>query len=97
MVNREWVDATVKSYTQSKDVYGQRTVSNTSRDIEVVLRLFSNNKVDDVRYNDATHLALTADKAVSDSDTLEINGVVYKVLYIVPSPRLNTLILKVME
>lgn len=96
MINREWVNATVLSYTQSKDAYGQRTVGNESRDIEVVLRLFQNNMVADVRYNDATHLALTADKEVNDSDELVVNGKTYKVMYVVPSPRLNTLIMKVM-
>lgn len=96
MINREWVNATVLSYTQSKDAYGQRTVGNESRDIKVVLRLFQNNMVADIRYNDATHLALTADKAVNDSDELVVNGKTYKVMYVVPSPRLNTLIMKVM-
>lgn len=96
MINREWVNATVLSYTQSKDAYGQRTVSNESRDIEVVLRLFQNSMVADIRYNDATHLALTADKVVNDSDELVVDGKTYKVMYVVPSPRLNTLIMKVM-
>lgn len=96
MINREWANATVLSYTQSKDAYGQRTVGNESRDIKVVLRLFQNNMVADIRYNDATHLALTADKTVNDSDELVVNGKTYKVMYVVPSPRLNTLIMKVM-
>jgi hypothetical protein len=40
MINREWTNATILSYTQNKDAYGQRTISNESRDIEIVLRLY---------------------------------------------------------
>lgn len=95
MINREWTNATILSYTQNKDAYGQRTISNQSRDIEIVLRLYQHNMVSDIRYNDATHLALTADKQVNDSDEVVVDGKTYKVIYVIPSPRLNTLIMKV--
>lgn len=96
MINREWKTATLFSFAPGTDEYGQkRTKSQEEREIAVILKNYQHSIVSDVRFDDATDLALTPDKEVNEENEIVCGDHAYQVLYVIPSGRLNQLILKV--
>ena len=93
MINREMRQATVKTYS-GVDEYGQMmTTATGSRTIDVTFGIYNHNQASDVRYQEVTHTALTADKEITDKDTLEIDGVEYKVFFVNPFGRMTQVFL----
>lgn len=98
MINREWQDVQVVSFAAGTDAYGvsHTTVSQT-RTVKMVVHIYAQQIVDDIRFNDVTDIGLTLDKDITDANQIVIGGVKYDVLYVIPSPRLNQILMKKVE
>ena len=94
MINREMRTALVTSCSKELDAYGVPIENPQSRTIEVTLKLYQHSRVEDIRFNDVTHLALTFDKQITDADKLQIDGKTYKVEFVNNEGRLAQVFLK---
>ena len=103
MINRDWQDATVATLsgaTASINEYGEPTFvldeqeQPATRTIQVYLKIYSQTNVTDPRYTEVDEIALTKDREVTTSDRLTVDGIVYAVRYVIPSPRFTTLLLR---
>lgn len=86
---------TVKSFTDEKDSYGQRrkNVSST-REVEMIIKNYSREKVEDIRFVEATDIGLTFDRNISDQNQVISTSGTYNVLYVIPSKRFYQVFLK---
>lgn len=95
MINRELRQAYVLSYDDTLDEYGQPNMGEPKkRECEVTLRIYRHTREEDIRFNDVTHISLTPDKTITDSNKIEINGEIYDVQFINPDGRLAEVFLK---
>lgn len=95
MINREMRPAAVLSYEDSLDEYGQsNTGVPTERMIELTLRIHQHTKVEDIRFNEVTHSALTFDKSIIDANKIRIGDDTYSIEFVNPEGRLTQLFLK---
>lgn len=85
----------VISFTDGKDSYGQRRKTvDTTREVEMMIRNYQQVNVQDVRYIDVTDIGLTFDSAITDANQISTSSGTYNVLYVIPSRRLNQILLK---
>jgi hypothetical protein len=95
MINREMKQVEVLTFNGGKDSYGRpRKSGNISHTADMMVKVYQQRKVDDIRYVDVTHLGLTADKSITDSNQIIIDNDTYEVLYVIPSNRLNQVLMK---
>lgn len=95
MINREMRQVEVLTFNIGKNAYGRpRKNGSTSHYADMVVKIYQQSKVDDIRYVDVTHIGLTADKSISDSNQIVIDDDTYQVLYVIPSNRLNQVLMK---
>ena len=93
--NRELKSVSVISFTTGTDAYGQkRTLGSTNRTVDMVVKIYSQTNVSDVRYCDITNIGLTYDASITDENQIVIDGVTYNVLYVIPSGRLHQILMK---
>ena len=89
MINREWRTLQVLSYTDEPDEYGElKTDIPTIRDIQGIVKIYSQVNVDDIRYADITHIILTKDKELSVKNKISFDNEEHQIKYIIPSNRL---------
>lgn len=102
MINREWQTATVATLsgaTASINEYGEPTyVLNeqeqpATRTIQVYKKTFSQMNIEAPSYLDIDEVALTKDRNVTTKDRLTVDGVTYRVKYVVNAPRFTQLLL----
>lgn len=104
MINREWQTATVTTLSGAvtdTDSYGQPTLVKTadtppvvaSRSIQIYKKTFSQMNIDAPSYLDIDEVALTKDRNVTTKDRLTVDGVDYRVKYVVNAPRFTQLLL----
>lgn len=92
---RELIPVSVVSFTAGTDAYGQkRNLGSTTRTVEMMVKVYSQSNVSDVRYNDVTNIGLTKDSSITDENQIIIDGVTYNVLYVIPSGRLHQVLMK---
>lgn len=85
----------VLTYTNERDSYGQKRQSvPTSREVEMDIKIFSQVNVSDVRYVDVDVIGLTYDKSITDANQIKFDDRVYDVKYVIPSSRLNQILMK---
>lgn len=86
----------VISFTDEKTAYGERRKnSSSSREVEMMIRNYTQYNVADPRYLDATDIGLTFDTDITDANQIiSTSGTKYNVLFIIPSKRLNQIFLK---
>lgn len=85
----------VISFTDDKDNYGQpRKVESSRREVEMMIRNYTQINVSDVRFVDATDIGLTYDSAITDANQIISTSGIYNVLYVIPSRRLYQIFLK---
>ena len=85
----------VLTYTNERDSYGQKRQSKpTPREVEMDIKIFSQVNVSDVRYVDVDVIGLTYDKSITDANQIKFDDRVYDVKYVIPSSRLNQILMK---
>lgn len=95
MIQREWVSVSVVSYQVGTDTYGQkRKLGSTARTVKMVIKPYTKANIDNVKYVDVTDVGLTADKEISDVNTINYGGCSYQVLFTIPSGRLYQIFMK---
>lgn len=95
MINREMRPVSVVSFASGTDAYGQkRKGAQTERTVQMVVKVYNQYNVDDIRYNDVTTIGLTADKDITDENRVIIDNVPYDVLYVIPSTRYQQILMK---
>lgn len=58
------------------------------------IKIFSQVNVSDVRYVDVDVIGLTYDKSITDANQIKFDDRVYDVKYVIPSSRLNQILMK---
>lgn len=95
MLNNEMKTVKVVTFTTGTDAYGQtRKSGNTQRDIKMLIKVYNQTNVSDIRYVDSEFIGLTNDKLISVSNQIWDGTDKYEVLYIVPTRRMNQIFLK---
>lgn len=95
MINREWQKVQVISFNDGIDAYGQkRRNGQTSREVEMVLKIYNQANVNTVNYVDVDMVGLTADKEITDANQIKIDEQLYNVKYSIPSGRLHQIFMK---
>lgn len=87
----------VISFKDKKDDYGQRRkkIDQPSRETEMMIVDYIKTRTDDVRFVDITDLGLTYDRDIDDSNQIiTASGTTYNVIYVIPSRRLNQVLLQ---
>lgn len=85
----------VITFSNGTDAYGQkRKGKSTSRTVDMVVKAYTQTKVDDVRYVDVTNIGLTYDASITDKNQIVIDGETFNVLYVIPSRRLHQILMK---
>ena len=93
--NRELKPVSVVSFATGTDAYGQkRKQGSTTRTVEMVVKIYAQSNVSDVRYCDATNIGLTYDTSITDENQIVIDGATYNVLYVIPSGRMYQILMK---
>lgn len=93
MINRELIDATVKTYGGIDD-YGQPLAELTSsRNIQMVFGVYSQENINNPNYVNVTHYGLTKDRDITDADYISIGGKDYKVKQVNNTTRWTQLLL----
>lgn len=95
MINREWRTVSVVSFTSGTDSYGQkRKGGSINRNVEMVVKLYSQANINDVRYVEVTNIGLTKDNSITDKNQILIDNETYQVLYVIPSGKLTQILMK---
>lgn len=94
-VNRELKPVSVVSFATGTDAYGQkRKQGSTTRTVEMIVKIYAQSNVSDVRYCDVTNIGLTYDTSITDENQIIIDGATYNVLYVIPSGRMYQILMK---
>lgn len=95
MITREMRPVYVVSFDNTVDKYGQKRKGQQSlRETKMVVKIYSQTNVEDIRYNDVELIGLTYDKEITDENQIQIDGVNYQILYVIPSSRLYQVLMK---
>ena len=95
ILNRELKPVSVVSFATGTDAYGQkRKQGSTTRTVEMVVKIYAQSNVSDVRYCDVTNIGLTYDTSITDENQIVIDGATYNVLYVIPSGRMYQILMK---
>lgn len=95
MIIREFKDVQVVSFATGTDDYGfKRKKGQSSRTVKMVIKNYSAQNTADARYLEATDIGLTYDKEINDTNQIIIDGLTYDVLYVIPSNRLQQVLIK---
>ena len=93
-ITRELQSATIKAYGLSVDTYGQLEQGTpTTRNIEVAVKIYSQQNVQDPRYVDVEMVGLTKDTSVVPGEVLSLAQGDYRVRYVIPTGRWQELLL----
>lgn len=94
MITAQMHDYSYYLYSSEADAYGQRTIikdDNGEPVIQGTVKLAINNTStaiqDNIRYKNATYIALTLDKSIDDTYVIQYGDERLKVLYVNPNGR----------
>lgn len=91
-IQRELQSATVRGYTMNVDAYGQLE-AGLPRSIELSVKLYSQQNVDDPRYVDVELVGLTKDTSIVPGEVISLAQGDYRVKYVIPAGRWTELML----
>lgn len=91
-IQRELQSATVKGYTMNVDAYGQLE-AGLPRSIELSVKIYSQQNVQDPRYVDVELIGLTQDKNVVPGEVVSLAQGDYRVKYVIPTGRWQEILL----
>lgn len=95
MIIREFQSVQVVSFTTGKDAYGfKRKNGSANREVKMVVKTYSQQNTNDARYVDVTDIGLTYDKEITDKNQIIIGEDTYDVMYVIPSNRLQQILMK---
>ena len=95
MINREWQDVQVLTYSDDLDEYGQKRQGEpTVRVVEMVCKIYSQTNVEDPRYVDVDVIGLTKDKQITTDNVLIVGDEKFNVKYVIPSSRLYQILMQ---
>ncbi len=97
MINREKQSVSVITFTAGTDAYGQKRKNGveSSREVEMYIKVHNQTPVDDIRYTDVTDIGLTADKLITDKNQIiDAEGTKYQIMYVIPSSRYYQILMK---
>lgn len=99
MINRDMESVLVVPYgTGNTDSYGQTKQDPFCppyRTTQMMIKVYQPGyDFNDARFNDSTHIGITLDKDISDSDRIWSDNGYYNILYIIPTRRYRYLLLK---
>lgn len=88
------INATMRTYDYytigAKNEYGQQTLSKEAQGkIKLAIYTLSNTIGANIKYKDATYIALTQNKDINDSYVIKYGEEKLKVMYIIPCGRYN--------
>ena len=92
-INRELQSATVRTYGQSVDEYGQRTLSNVTRTADIAYKVYSQQNVQDPRYVDVEGVGFTKDTSIVPGEVITFAQGDFRVKYVIPTSRWTELML----
>jgi len=94
MIQREWQQVTVTTFSNTKDEYGQtrQTVAST-RTVDMVCKIYSQSDINNPNFVNITMVGLTKDKAITTENEITISNKVYTVKYVVPSGKYNQILM----
>lgn len=92
-ITRELQSATIKTYGQTVDAYGQLTLSQTTRTADVAFKVYAQQNVQDPRYVDVEAVGLTKDKSIVPGEVVSLAQGDYRVKYVIPTGRWQELML----
>lgn len=95
MINREFINATLLSYSREYNDYGElRDTSPIETSITVTKpKLYTHGPTDDVRFQVVTDTCLTYNKDVSDENEIKVGDVTYLISFANHEGRLSQLFL----
>lgn len=91
-IQRELQSATVRGYTMNVDAYGQLE-AGLPRSIELSVKLYSQQNVDDPRYVDVDLVGLTKDTSIVPGEVISLAQGDYRVKYVIPTGRWQEILL----
>jgi len=95
MINREMQTVQVLTYTNTKDAYGQKRQDTPStRNVDMVVKLYSQNNVQDPRYVDVDKIGITKDRTINTTNQIQVGTEVYNVLFTIPSGKYLQVLMK---
>lgn len=94
MINREMRKVTVKSNSGEKNSYGQKIMNDNTRVVDMVVKVYRQTNISDIRYNDITNIGLTYEVGITDKDQIIIDNKTYNVIYVIPSGKLHQIFMK---
>ena len=94
MLNRQMKRVTVQERSDERDEYGYQQDYTDSFDINAAIMLYSQQNTNDVRYKDATHVAITHYMGLNDSMRLKCGDKTYKVILSNNEGRMAQIMLK---
>lgn len=95
MIIREFQSVQVVSFATGKDAYGfKRKNGSANREVKMVVKTYSQQNTNDARYVDVTDIGLTYDKEITDKNQIIIGEDTYDVMYVIPSNRLQQILMK---
>lgn len=88
MINREWQDIKVRTYTSGTDAYGQTRQSGyTERNARAVIKQYDAQNVANPDFLRVTKIALTDDLTISPNDAIQVDTELYNIKYIIPAKK----------
>lgn len=95
MINREYQKVNILTYNSETDEYGQvRQDTPTKTVIDMVCKVYTQTNTNDMRYVDVELIGLTKCNSITNKNEIEINDVIYTVMYVVPSRTYYQILMK---
>lgn len=92
-INRELQSATIRTYGQGVDDYGQRELLEITRTAEVAYKVYSQMNVQDPRYVDVEGVGFTKDISIVPGEVISLAQGDFRVKYVIPTGRWRELML----
>lgn len=94
MIHRELQSVTVKAYDTAVDAYGQlQQGTPTMRTVDMAVKIYSQQNVQDPRYVDIELIGLTKDTDIAPGEVISLAQGDYRVRYVVPTSRWQEILL----
>lgn len=94
MVNREYKKATIVSYVNGADPWGQQAQHQMSKPIEITLCLYEHRPEEGPRFNEVEWFGLSKSKDIEEGQVIEIGSKRYSVLFVNPTTKLTQVFMR---
>lgn len=96
MINRQMSVVELLQCAEGYDEYGTKSANEYSRlrDIKAAVVLYEQKNTNDARFKEATHIAYTRDKEISDDMRIKADNALYDVMLVNPYGRMTVVYLR---